>query len=870
MSPLFTGKDKTPIAEPSEAERVRRLGRNVMVHAGLGLLVVGFAVAVVALFVLHRDYTGSSRNNFHLTLATKAATVDSYLQGLKNIAAQVTSRSFIRDTLESYSRGEIDLAALKEITEPKLLDAMSHSSEIAGITRLDEANRPVTEIGRQIPAQWWPEPPSGAEDIRLRGVLLPGPEFLITVSAPIVNRQGGRLGTDIVCFQPDYLRQLILDYTGLGETGEMIVGMADKSGATYFFPLRHEGATGSHPAADEMLNKVLVRTTTQGKSDSMANGEIIASMPLAETSWAVVLRRQRSELYGAVYRDLGRIALTFVLMIIGGMVVVCLSMRPIIVSLRRIVDFSRQLLDSSPDAIFVLDEKGFFLDVNRTAESRYGYERGEFLSMSARELTDPEQREEVSARVKEALTSGTKFEWLHLCRNGQVIPVEIAAAPFINTDGKTRILSSVRDISARKEAEGKQRHLHDLMRYVIEHTRSAVAVFDRDMKYIFVSRSFLDQHKVAEKNVIGRCHYDIFPDLPRKWRDVHRRVLRGEVESAVDDPYEKADGTVEWMSWECRPWYEANGSVGGLIIYTEVTTERRQAVEELRRHRDKLAELVNERTEELQNNERALLNLVEDINDKSKELEDANKHLQDLDRLKSLFIASMSHELRTPLNSVIGFSSILKAEWLGPVNDEQKKNLGYILDSGKHLLALINDVIDLSKVEAGRLEITPSEFFLADLVAEAVNAIRQSAAEKGLAIDTRIEPCALFADRRRLLQCLLNLLSNAVKFTAKGSITVTAETGVGKDNAAVIKLVVKDTGIGISSADQGRLFKPFVRLHPPGSSEYPGTGLGLYLTGKLVNEVLQGEIHVASAHGAGSRFTIEMPARLQPGRRKGT
>ena len=140
----------------------------------------------------------------------------------------------------------------------------------------------------------------------------------------------------------------------------------------------------------------------------------------------------------------------------------------------------------------------------------------------------------------------------------------------------------IHDITGRKRAEQALIHSRDLMRYIIEHNRSAVAVHDSDLKYVYVSRRYLDDYKVTEKDVIGKHHYDVFPDLPQKWRDVHQKALAGEISSAEDDPYVREDGTVDWTRWECRPWYEANGSIGGIIIYTEVTTERKKAEETLR------------------------------------------------------------------------------------------------------------------------------------------------------------------------------------------------------------------------------------------------------------------------------------------------
>jgi signal transduction histidine kinase len=288
--------------------------------------------------------------------------------------------------------------------------------------------------------------------------------------------------------------------------------------------------------------------------------------------------------------------------------------------------------------------------------------------------------------------------------------------------------------------------------------------------------------------------------------------------------------------------------------------ERKRAEEALRKAHDELEQRVVERT---------------------RKLSEANMKLKELDRLKSLFIASMSHELRTPLNSVIGFSSILVNEWMGPLNEEQKENLSAILRSGKHLLALINDVIDVSKIEAGKIESFVENFDMYELLSEAVTTFTRDIKEKGLDLKVEAIHQQMRADRRRLLQCVLNLVSNAVKFTKKGSVNVAArrvgslEFGAASSgqqrvyselrtpNSALdgdfIEISVADTGIGIREEDLPKLYQPFVRLIPVSGAAIPGTGLGLYLTRKLVTQVLKGDIICISRYGEGSVFTIRIP-----------
>jgi len=252
--------------------------------------------------------------------------------------------------------------------------------------------------------------------------------------------------------------------------------------------------------------------------------------------------------------------------------------------------------------------------------------------------------------------------------------------------------------------------------------------------------------------------------------------------------------------------------------------------------------------------------------------------LEAINRHKSEFLATMSHELRTPLNSIIGFSELLQDQTFGPLNEKQARYVDHILTSGRHLLALINDLLDLSKVEAGRLELRPEAFDLREALAAALQEFRPQADAKGVTLHLSVDEAltTVTADPVRFKQILFNLLSNAVKFTPEGGrITLKAEVRSEKlevrseDSTApppfspltshFVEISVQDTGIGIKPEDLPRLFQPFTQLEPVYAKRYQGTGLGLALTKRLV-ELHGGTIWAESeGEGRGSTFTIRLP-----------
>ena len=253
-------------------------------------------------------------------------------------------------------------------------------------------------------------------------------------------------------------------------------------------------------------------------------------------------------------------------------------------------------------------------------------------------------------------------------------------------------------------------------------------------------------------------------------------------------------------------------------------------------------------------------NLEIKVADRTRDLAAANERLQELDRLKSEFLATMSHELRTPLNSIIGFTGILRQGLAGPVNAEQEKQLGMVHFSARHLLGLINDLLDLSRIESGKMEVVREDFKIADVVNEVVQSLTPMAAQKNLALETSLDDPALVlhSDRKKCFQLLLNLANNAVKFTDTGRVLLSVRT-----IAERVELAVTDTGIGIKPESMAQLFEAFRQVDGSARRLYEGTGLGLYLC-KQLTATLGGRITVESEFGKGSRFTITLPRTVPP------
>lgn len=370
--------------------------------------------------------------------------------------------------------------------------------------------------------------------------------------------------------------------------------------------------------------------------------------------------------------------------------------------------------------------------------------------------------------------------------------------------------------------------------HVLKSINENVTITDLNDKLIFVNESLLRTYGYSEKELIGKRITILRSqnNPPELVQEIQPATLSGGWQGELIN--KRKDGREFPISLRTTIIYDKSNQPVALVGVSNDITKRKKEERELKLHRDHLEELVKERTVEL-------------------ELE--KEKAQSADRLKSAFLATMSHELRTPLNSIIGFSGILMQERPGPLNTEQKKQLGMVQSSARHLLSLINDVLDISKIEAGQLKMNLEVFNVPEVILKVVEANEPSADKKNIQLNVSISPHVtdIMSDKLRVQQILINLVNNAIKFTDVGSVGIECH----KENDFII-IRVKDSGIGIEKDQLELLFKPFTQVDTGLTRKHEGTGLGLSICKKLL-EMLNGSIEVESEFGTGSVFTVKLP-----------
>jgi PAS domain S-box-containing protein len=258
----------------------------------------------------------------------------------------------------------------------------------------------------------------------------------------------------------------------------------------------------------------------------------------------------------------------------------------------------RSLFENSGAGIAAATDEGRFLEINQTLSEMLGYTGEELSEMTVRDITYPDDRQRQSEAYRQVIQGNTdtiRIEKRFLHKSGHPVWCELTGRAIRDKAGKIQyVINVIVDITIRKQAERELSEREKVMRYIIKHDPNALAVYDDKLHYIAVSDRYLDDYNVEERDVLGKHHYEVFPEMPQRWKEVHQRVLQGSLERNDDDWFKRPDGSITYNRWECRPWYKFDGSIGGMITYTEVTTERKLAEKALRESEEKFRKLCDE------------------------------------------------------------------------------------------------------------------------------------------------------------------------------------------------------------------------------------------------------------------------------------
>ncbi|MCI0691834.1 PAS domain S-box protein [candidate division KSB1 bacterium] len=519
----------------------------------------------------------------------------------------------------------------------------------------------------------------------------------------------------------------------------------------------------------------------------------------------------------------------------------------------------RALFENSIDAVLLATPDGNIIAANPEACRVFGRTEEEICQLGRTGLIDPaDSRLPVLLQERER-TGRFKGELSFKRKDGSVFPGEVSSAFYKDKSGAMKASVIIRDITERKRAEAELMKSEERFRTLFESAPIGISINNAEGKFLQVNRAFADMMGFGEDELRAMTFKEItFAEDLAESKEIFGELVQGQrAQFRIEKRYRQKNGGVIWANTVCSAVRDNEGRFMYTFAMVSDISERKRAEAELRKAHDELELRVEERTNELSEANKLLTREIEERLRMEEALRQAKDAAEAANRAKSEFLARMSHELRTPLNSILGYAQIFKRD--KGLTEAQQEGIAIMHKSGEHLLGLINEVLDLSKIEAQQMELRVVAFNLPEFLNGLVEVFRERAEQKGL--DFLYEalsplPVAVRGDAQRLRQVLINLLGNAIKFTERGSVALKVGYHETLPNQTLIRFQVEDTGIGIAPEHWETIFHPF---HQVSDDRHfiEGTGLGLTISRELVR-MMGGELKLKSTPGQGSVFWVDL------------
>jgi|GEM_PF-1189643 len=860
----------------SGGSRRGRVGTLVLLFIALIMVVPLTGLMVVKLYApeVERDtYT-----NLQAIAKLKAAQIETWLEERASDGQMLMANEPLAQTVARLAAGGIDASSHTQLQ--RYLDGLVNAYGSGGLTVFRHDGQMLMRSGNEVRMmsivreQLQHMRPGEAQ----RSALYLDPDgnprihWLLPIG-PGRLPDGRPLAAIVFLVDVDrFIYPVIQTWPTASPSGETLLVRQEGDTALFLNDLRHRRGTAMvlAPSMDtpNLPAAAAIRSNAPGTTEGVDYRDqavFAAYRPVSGTDWHIVAKLDQEE----VFAPLRKLVFWIVLVAVTAVLALCcglyllwrqqqrvhrlgqmardaqaeLQRSALDATVRETQARAQMLMDAALDAVVSMDEQGKIIGWNAQAEPVFGHAAEVAVGQDLADLIVPPALREAHRqgfahylRTGNARMLGKRIEVQGMRADGSLFPMELTVTKLLQ-NGHHYFTAFIRDISERKAAETQ---LHQLS-MAVEQSPVVVAITNLEGKLEYVNDAFVRSSGYSRQEAIGQNPRMLQSGdtSAQTYQGLWDALTHGRSWSGVFYNRRK-DGTRYTESAQITPIRQPDGTISHYMASKEDITEKFRMLAELEQHRDHLEELVASRTTELAT---------------------ASRSAEAANRAKSAFLANMSHEIRTPMNAIVGFTHLLRRDAPSPT---QSTRLSKIEAASSHLLTIINDILDLSKIEAGRLELEQTDFHLGSLLDNVHSLIADQARAKGLRIlvDPDSVPVWLRGDPTRLRQALINYASNAIKFTASGSVSIRVillgETEQGLD----LRFEVEDTGIGIPLDKQGSLFQAFEQADISTTRQYGGTGLGLAITRRLAT-MMGGDAGVVSAPGEGATFWFT--ARVQRG-----